>query len=98
MNSEHDAIQMQQSIKLPSKGVVYEESHPFHKTEEITINLLTGADENLLTTKSLIQSGQLIDKLLKRIIIDKVDVESLLLGDKYSILVFARIYSLGTDY
>lgn len=59
---------------------------------------MTGSDENLLTTKSLIQSGQITDKIMKRVIIDDVDINSLLLGDKYAILVFARIYSLGTDY
>lgn len=93
-----ETLGMTQSIKLPSQGLVYPEGHPFHKKTDITINLLTGADENLLTTKSLIQSGQLTDKLLKRILVDDVDVDSLLLGDKYAALIFARIYSMGTDY
>jgi len=98
MSEMTEAIGMTQNIKLPSQGKVYSEGHPFHKRDSIDINLLTGADENLLTTKSLIQSGQLIDKLLKRVIIDDVDIDSLLLGDKYAVLIFARIYSLGTDY
>lgn len=98
MDNSKEILGMQQNIKLPSQGLVYPEGHPFHKKDNIDINLLTGADENLLTTKSLIQSGQIINKLLKRVIIEDVDIESLLLGDKYAILVFARIYSLGTDY
>lgn len=98
MSDVKEIIGMTQNIKLPSQGLVYPEGHPFHKRDTIDINLLTGADENLLTTKSLIQSGQLIDKLLKRILIEKVDVDTLLLGDKYAALIFARIYSLGTDY
>lgn len=98
MSDVKEIIGMVQSIKLPSQGLIYSENHPFHKKTDIDINLLTGADENLLTTKSLIQSGQLIDKLLKRVIIDNVDIDTLLLGDKYAILVFARIYSLGTEY
>lgn len=98
MSDTKEIIGMTQNIKLPSKGLVYPQGHPFHNRETIDINLLTGADENLLTTKSLIQSGQLIDKLLKRILVDNVDIDTLLLGDKYAAIIFARAYSLGTDY
>lgn len=98
MDNIKEILGMTQNIKLPSQGLMYNSSHPFHKKTDIEINLLTGADENLLTTKSLIVSGQLTDKLLKRILVDNVDVDTLLLGDKYAALIFARIYSLGTDY
>lgn len=91
-------IGMTQSITLPSKGLLYPQDHPFHMKENVQINLLSGTDENLLTTKSLIQSGELIDKLLKKVLIDKVDTNTLLVGDKTAILIFLRIYSLGTEY
>lgn len=93
------SLSMKQMIKLPSQGKFYPSTHPFHNKEQVEIRLLNAKDEDLLTTKSLIKSGKLPEILVKEVLIDKsVNVDTLLIGDFQAILIYARIYSLGTDY
>lgn len=92
-------INLRESIKLPSQGLLYPIGHPFHNKPEIEINLITGLDEQLLTSKSLIKSGKVTNKLLERLISHyNVDISTLLVADKNAILIFARLLSMGTSY
>ena len=92
-------INTQEVIKIPSKGLLYPETHPFYMKEEIPIRLLTARDEDMLSSKSLIKSGNLLNILAKEVLIDKnVDINTLLAGDRDAIIIYSRIFSFGSDY
>lgn len=81
-------------IPLPSKGYFYP-----NKKSELRVGYLTAADENILTSPNLLQSGKLIDVLLRRKIKDKdIEVSKLLSGDRTAIMLFLRATGYGKDY
>ena len=81
-------------VKLPSQGLFYSNG-----LSEINVEYMTSKDEDLLTTPSLIESGSVLDLLLKRKIkTPNVKPESLLPGDRNAIILFLRTSSSGTDY
>ena len=78
-------------VPLPSKGMFY--SKPIDK---VKVTYLTAADENLLSSPNLVQSGNLIDELLRRKIIGgDIKVEEMLECDKQAVLIFLRNTSFG---
>jgi hypothetical protein len=86
-------------VDLPSKGRFYSESHPLHMAETIEIKYMTAKDEDILTSPSLLKKGIAIDRFLSNIILNKrINVQSLLTGDKNAILVSSRINGFGPDY
>lgn len=81
-------------IELPSKGYFY----PNRKTH-VRVGYLTAADENILTSPNLIQSGKVIEVLLRKKIKDKdIDIKNLLPGDRTAIMLFLRATGYGKDY
>jgi hypothetical protein len=81
-------------IPLPSKGVLYPGKKP-----TIEVEYLNGADENILTSQNLLQTGKFIDVLLKRKIRDKaLDQKDLLIGDRNSIIIWLRATGYGEKY
>jgi hypothetical protein len=92
--TDPDLIISYEIIKLPSKGVFYE-----HKIGEVEVEYMTSKDEDLLTTPSLIESGKVLDVLLKRKIKTKgINVDELLPGDRNAVLLFLRSSSYGNEY
>jgi len=86
-------------VLLPSMGKLYGETHPLHKEEFIEVRHLTAADEDILTSRSLLRSGKALDHLLQSCIVDKsISVDDLVSGDKNSIMTFLRISGYGPDY
>jgi len=86
-------------VDLPSRGKFYPEGHPLFNKLSIEIKQMTAKEEDILTNKSFIKKGVLIDKLLESIIIDKtVSPSSLLVGDKNAIMIAARITAYGAEY
>jgi len=60
---------------------------------------MTAAHEDILTSSNLILKGVVIDKLLEALIATKdVKYGDLLIGDKYAIMVAARILGYGKNY
>jgi hypothetical protein len=81
-------------VELPSKGIHYQ-----NKKKSIRIGFLTAADENILSSTSLITSGKVVDELLKRKILDKdISVDDLVEEDREAILIFLRNTAFGTTY
>lgn len=81
-------------VKLPSKGYYYSNG-----LSEVNVEYMTSVDEDLLTTPSLIDSGMVLDLLLKRKIKSKgVNPEDLLVGDRNAIILYLRSSSYGSDY
>jgi hypothetical protein len=81
-------------VKLPSKGLFYA-----NQINEVNVEYMTSKDEDLLTTPSLLESGMVLDMLLKRKIKTAgVNPEDLLPGDRNAIILFLRSSSYGPEY
>ena len=86
-------------VNLPSKGRFYSEAHPLHNQETVEIKFMTARDEDILTSPSLLKNGLAIDRFLQNVIRNqRINVSSLLTGDKNAILVSSRINGFGADY
>ena len=81
-------------IPLPSKGECYK-----LKIDRVPVGYLTAADENLITSPNLYESGSISNILLKKKILNKdVDVDNLISGDVDAIMVFLRGTSYGNNF
>jgi hypothetical protein len=86
-------------VDLPSKGKFYSEGHPLHNQEIIEVKYMTAKDEDILTSPTLLKKGLAVDRFLQNIILNKrININSLLSGDKNAILVASRINGFGADY
>jgi len=86
-------------VDLPSKGIYYQEDHPLHQQDTMEIRYMTARDEDILTSRSLLQKGVAIDRFLQNIIVNKhIKIDSLLTGDKNALVVAARITGYGPEY
>ena len=60
---------------------------------------MTAKDEDILSSKTLIQKGVALDRLIKSVLVDRsIDVSTLYVGDKNAILIAARITGYGEKY
>jgi hypothetical protein len=84
-------------IELPSKGLLYPEGSELAKGT-LEMKYMTAKEEDILTNQSYIQKGTVLDKLMKSLIISKINYDELLIGDKNAIMVAARILGYGKDY
>jgi hypothetical protein len=86
-------------VELPSRGLFYSEAHPLHGKEAVEIKQMTAKEEDILTNKSFIKKGIVIDRLLESLLVDKsIPISSLLVGDKNAMMVAARIAAYGPSY
>jgi hypothetical protein len=86
-----------ETVELPSKGLLYPEDSELAKGT-IEIKYMTAKEEDILTNQSYIRNGTVLDKLLKSLIISKINFDELLIGDKNAIMVAARILGYGSEY
>jgi len=84
-------------VELPSKGLLYPEGHPL-ANGEIEIKYMTAKEEDILTNANYIQNGNVLDKLLESVIVTKVNMNDILIGDKNAIMVATRILGYGGEY
>ena len=85
-------------IDLPSKGLVYPKEHPL-SSGNVEIKYMTAKEEDILTSPNLIEKGIVLDKLLESLIVTEgVKLDDLIVGDKNTLLVSARILGYGKDY
>ena len=85
-------------VNLPSKGKLYPKDSPL-SGGTIELKYMTAKEEDILTSRNLIQKGIVLDKLLESIIVDKkVSLNDLLLGDKNAVMIATRILGYGKDY
>jgi len=60
---------------------------------------MTAKEEDILTSRSLLKQGVAIDRVLQSIIIDKrIDIASLLIGDKNALVIASRVSGYGNEY
>jgi hypothetical protein len=86
-----------ETIELPSKGLLYPEGHPL-SDGTIEIKYMTAKEEDILTNQNYISNGTVLDKLLKSLIITKVNYDDIVIGDKNAIMIAARILGYGAEY
>lgn len=84
-------------VDLPSKGLLYPDGHPL-RTGQVEIKYMTAREEDILSTKSYIEKGIVLDKLLESLIVTKFDYDTLLVGDRNAIMIAARVYGYGPEY
>lgn len=88
-----------ETIELPSKGLLYPKDSVL-SSGKIEMRYLTAKDEDILTSRNLINKGAtiLFDRLLKSIIVSNINLDDVVEGDKEQLLVAARVLSYGKDY
>lgn len=87
-----------ETIELPSKGLIYPETHPL-SGGTIEMKYMTAKEEDILSNQTYIQKGIVLDKLLQSLIVNKdIEVEDLVVGDKNALLVAARVLGYGKNY
>ena len=86
-----------ETVELPSKGLLYPEDSELAKGI-IEIKYMTAKEEDILTNQSYIKNGTVLDKLIKSLIVSKINYDDLLVGDKNAIMIAARILGYGAEY
>ena len=84
-------------VDIPSKGKLYPKEHPF-SSGKVEMRYMTAKEEDIITSRTLIQKGIAFDRLLESLIVEKVDLNTLLVGDKNALLIAARVLGYGKDY
>lgn len=81
-------------IPLPSKGKLYKNKKP-----NIKVAYMTTADENILTSPNLLQSGEFLEILMNRKILEPgLRYRDLTLGDRNAIMIWLRATAYGEMY
>jgi len=84
-------------VELPSKGYLYSEESGL-SSGKVEMKYMTAKEEDILTNQSYISKGIVLDKLMKSLIVSKIQYDDLLVGDKNAIMVAARILGYGAEY
>jgi hypothetical protein len=84
-------------VELPSKGLAYPEGHPLREGK-VEVKYMTAKEEDILTNQSYIEKGTVLDKLLESVVVSKINIKDLIIGDKNAILIATRILGYGKDY
>jgi len=86
-----------EEIELPSKGLNYPKDHPL-SSGKVEIKYMTAKEEDILSNQTYIKKGNVLDKLLESVMISKIDIKDLIVGDKNAILIATRVLGYGKDY
>ncbi len=84
-------------LDLPSEGKLYPKDNPL-SSGKVTIKLMTAKEEDILASQNLIKKGVVLDKLFESILIDAVNPDDILIGDKNAILLATRLLGYGPEY
>jgi len=81
-------------IPLPSQGKVYRSKKP-----SVKVSYMTTADESILTSPNLLESGQFLEILINRKLLETdIRYEDLLVGDRNAIMIWLRATAYGEMY
>jgi len=84
-------------LDLPSEGKVYPKGHPL-SSGQVRIKLMTAKEEDILSSSNLIKKGLAIDSLFESILVDDIDADDIVIGDKNAILLATRLLGYGPEY
>lgn len=89
----------QESVPLPSRGIIYPQDGSLHGKETLDIRPMTAREEDILTSRAYIKNGTVLTKLLQSCIVNKsIKPDDLISGDRNALLVSLRITGYGADY
>ena len=81
-------------IPLPSKGKLYR-----NKKQNVRLAYMTTADENILTSPNLLKSGEFLEILINRKLLEpELRYKDLLPGDRNAIMLWLRATAYGEMY
>ncbi len=81
-------------LPLPSEGKIYK-----NKKSSVKVAYLTASDENILTSPNLIESGEFMNILFSRKLLDKdLNYSDLHVGDRNAIMIWLRSTGYGEIY
>lgn len=87
------------SAPLPSLGKIYPSGSDLFKKESVSIREMGTAEEDILSTISLMRGGKAVDMVLKNCILEKqVEPDKLLVGDRNSLVISLILASYGSSY
>ncbi len=86
-----------EEVELPSKGLVYPEDNPL-SSGKVEIKYMTAKEEDILSNQAYISKGIVLDKLLESVMVSKIDINDLIVGDKNAVLIATRILGYGKKY
>lgn len=87
------------SVKLPSRGLIYDPSSPLYLCESLDIKGVTAKEENILASAALIRNGTVLTTLMKACLTNRlVDPDQMLIGDKNAVLIAIRVSAYGPKY
>ncbi len=88
MNQPYDVL------PLPSGGKLYK-----NKESKVKVAYLTASDENILTSPNLINSGDFLEVLINRKLLNEnLRYKDLIPGDRDAIMIWLRATGYGDDY
>jgi hypothetical protein len=81
-------------LPLPSEGKLYK-----NKKSSVKVAYMTAADENILTSPNLLQSGEFLEILINRKLLETdLRYKDLHVGDRNAIMIWLRATSYGEMY
>lgn len=87
-----------EEIELPSQGRYYPDGHKL-SAGKISLRYPTAKEEDILTSRNLIQKGTVVDIFLQALVADKgINLDDMLLGDKNALVIASRIMAYGKEY
>ena len=86
-----------QMVTLPSKSWFYDSANPL-SSGEVEVKYMTAKEEDILTSQNLIKKGVVFDKLLDALVVSKIKLDDMLIGDKNAVLIAARVLAYGKNY
>jgi len=84
-------------VPLPSNGQVYQESSPLRKGV-VEMRYMTAYDEDILTNSTYIKQGIVLDKLVQSLVLDSIDIDTLIIADKEAMIIAAKVHGYGPEY
>lgn len=85
-------------INLPSKGWFYSPESVL-SNGNIELKMMTAKEEDILTSRNLIQKNIVLDKLLEAIVIDKsIKIDEMLVCDRNAVFYAMRRLAYGDQY
>ena len=84
-------------VDLPSKGLIYPKDNPL-SSGKVEMKYMTAKEEDILTNQNYISKGIVLDKLIESLVVSKIDLNDMIIGDKNALLIASRVLGYGKDY
>ena len=84
-------------VELPSKGLIYPKDNPL-SSGKVEMKYMTAKEEDILTNQNYISKGTVLDKLIESLIVSKINIDDIIIGDKNALLIASRVLGYGKDY